>query len=426
MNRRDLRATSARRDCLGTRACSLRRFARPPRPRAAEKGQAGERRLADLPLPARRPEHDRHLGPQARRPGRVPRRVQADRHQRPRHPESASTCRGWRSRWTSSRWSARSAITTPTTARPIITCSPATFPQAGFNPSLSPNNQRPAHGSIIARKLGRAARCRRMSACRKMHSERRLGLPRCQRPLRSSIDADPNCARISRCPTSCRRRRSSRPARRIGKQLLAKVDRFQQAAEAQANRDAQTVSVFQQKAFDLMTSPEAKQAFDIHAEPDKLRDEYGRNSLGQSCLMARRLVEAGVRCVTIDHSNWDTHDDNFDIAQEAPAARARRRPVDAVPRPGRARPARKTLVVVTGEFGRTPRINKDAGRDHWGPAFTVALAAAASREAASSASPTPGPSGRPQPYGPKTWPPRSITAWGSTPTKNSTRPKAGR
>src|SRR5581483_6081007 len=81
--------------------------------------------------------------------------------------------------------------------------------------------------------------------------------------------------------------------------------------EARANQDAQTVSVFQQKAFDLMTSPEAKKAFDIHAEDDKLRDEYGRNNLGQSCLMARRLVQAGVRCVTIDHSNWDTHDDNF-------------------------------------------------------------------------------------------------------------------
>ncbi len=122
-----------------------------------------------------------------------------------------------------------------------------------------------------------------------------------------------------------------------------------------------------------MTSPEAKKAFDIHAEPDKLRDEYGRNSLGQSCLMARRLVEAGVRCVTIDHSNWDTHDDNFTHAEAATAALARRRPVHALPRPGGRGLLDSTLVVVTGEFGRTPRINKNAGRDHWGPAFTVAL-----------------------------------------------------
>src|SRR5262249_58564584 len=132
-------------------------------------------------------------------------------------------------------------------------------------------------------------------------------------------------------------------------------------------------STFQRKAFERTTSPAAKQAFDIHAESDKLRDEYGRNSLGQSCLMARRLVEAGVRCVTIDHSNWDTHDNNFKTLKGSllPALDgglstlfrdlASRSMLDS------------TLVVVTGEFGRTPRINKNAGRDHWGPAFTVAL-----------------------------------------------------
>src|SRR3954452_16132327 len=122
-----------------------------------------------------------------------------------------------------------------------------------------------------------------------------------------------------------------------------------------------------------MSSPQARQAFDIHAESDRLRDAYGRNTLGQSCLMARRLVEAGVRCVTIDHSNWDTHDANFttlkrqllpwldsgvsalftDLAQRGLLG--------------------STLGVITGEFGRTPRINKNAGRDHWGPAFTVML-----------------------------------------------------
>jgi uncharacterized protein (DUF1501 family) len=143
--------------------------------------------------------------------------------------------------------------------------------------------------------------------------------------------------------------------------------------EARANRDAQAVSVFQRKAFDLMTSPAAKKAFDIHAEPDKLRDEYGRTSLGQACLMARRLVEAGVRCVTIDHSNWDTHSDNFRTLKR-----------DLLPALDGALSTlfrdladrgllNSSLVVVTGEFGRTPRINKDAGRDHWGPGFTVAL-----------------------------------------------------
>ena len=122
-----------------------------------------------------------------------------------------------------------------------------------------------------------------------------------------------------------------------------------------------------------MTSPEAKKAFDIQAEPDKLRDEYGRNTLGQSCLMARRLVEAGVRCVTIDHSNWDTHDDNFATLKrqllpwlDAGLSTLFRDLADRGL-------LETTLVLVTGEFGRTPRINKNAGRDHWGPAFTVAL-----------------------------------------------------
>ena len=155
--------------------------------------------------------------------------------------------------------------------------------------------------------------------------------------------------------------------------LLRQLDRYQRAVETRANQHAQAVSDYQREAFNLMTSQAARRAFDIHAEPERLRDDYGRNSLGQCCLMARRLVEAGVRCVTIDHSNWDTHDNNF--------ATLRR---DLLPALDGALATlfrdlsergmlSKTLVIVTGEFGRTPRINNNAGRDHWGPAFTVAL-----------------------------------------------------
>ena len=155
--------------------------------------------------------------------------------------------------------------------------------------------------------------------------------------------------------------------------LLAQVDRFQRGAESRANTKAKTVSVFRQKAFDLMTSPATKKAFDIHSEDDKLRDEYGRNSLGQSCLMARRLVETGVRCVTIHHVDWDTHDNNFvtlkrDLLPHLDGAMA------TLLRDLSDRGLlKKTIVMVTGEFGRTPRINKNAGRDHWGPGFTVAI-----------------------------------------------------
>jgi uncharacterized protein (DUF1501 family) len=164
---------------------------------------------------------------------------------------------------------------------------------------------------------------------------------------------------------------SSRLAAR--RELLTAVDRFQRQAEVQANSTARNVSVFGQKAFDLMTSPAAKQAFDIALEPEKLRDEYGRNTLGQSCLMARRLVEAGVRCVMIDHSNWDTHYDNFTVLRsqllpkfDAALATLFRDLADRGL-------LQTTLVLVSGEFGRTPRINKDAGRDHWSKCFTVAL-----------------------------------------------------
>jgi hypothetical protein len=245
------------------------------------------------------------------------------------------------------------------------------FPTAGFNPGLKPNNQRPAHGSIIARKLGPRGPVPPYVCLPKMHpSAGPAYLGAAAAPF--VIDADPNAPDfavpdIVPPPVLAASRLDAR------RELLARMDRFHQTAEARANRGAQAVSVFQQKAFDLMTSQAAKKAFDIHAEPEKLRDEYGRNSLGQSCLMARRLVEAGVRCVTIDHSNWDTHDNNFNTLKDSllPVLDgglttlfrdlAERGLLD------------RTLVVVTGEFGRTPRINKNAGRDHWGPAFTVAL-----------------------------------------------------
>lgn len=245
------------------------------------------------------------------------------------------------------------------------------FPQAGFNPGLSPNNQRPAHGAVIARKLGPRGGVPPYVCLPKMH-------PSCGSAYLGStvapfvIDADPNAPDfavpdIVPPPVLAADRLEAR------RDLLRQLDRFQQAAETRANRHAQAVSDYQREAFNLMTSPAARRAFDLQAEPTRLREEYGRNSLGQSCLMARRLVEAGVRCVTIDHSNWDTHDNNFatlrrdllPIFDAGLAALFR----DLADRGLLA----TTLVVVTGEFGRTPRINRNAGRDHWGPAFTVLL-----------------------------------------------------
>ncbi len=245
------------------------------------------------------------------------------------------------------------------------------FPQAGFNPTLIPNNQRPSFGSIIAKKLGPRGAVPPYVCLPKVHASfgsAYLGAGAA--PF--GIDADPNAPDFSVPnivpPLSVAGARlDDRHA------LLGELDQFQKSGEAAANRAAGTIGVYQRKAFDLMTSADTKRAFDIHAETPKTRDTYGRHSLGQSCLMARRLVEAGVRCVTIDHSNWDTHDNNFGVLKKtllpqfdtAIAALfsdlAARGMLDS------------TLVLVTGEFGRTPRVNKNAGRDHWGPSFTVLL-----------------------------------------------------
>jgi uncharacterized protein (DUF1501 family) len=247
------------------------------------------------------------------------------------------------------------------------------FPGPGFNPNLNPNNVRPSFGSIIAKKLGRenAAGVPPYVCLPQMHNSAGAAyLGATCAPL--SVEADPAAPDFSVPdlvpPLSLA---ASRLENR--RALLKEVDQLQKSAEVAANSRAKTVNVFRQKAFELMTSPAAKQAFNIHAESDKLRDEYGRTTLGQSCLMARRLVEAGVRCVTIEHSNWDTHDGNFKTLRN-----------DLLPQldPGVSTLFRdladrgmlaKTLVIISGEFGRTPRINKNAGRDHWGPSFTVAI-----------------------------------------------------
>jgi uncharacterized protein (DUF1501 family) len=245
------------------------------------------------------------------------------------------------------------------------------FPAAGFNPGLNPNNQRPALGSIISRKLGPRGAVPPFVCLPKQHpSTGPAYLGASAAPF--VIDADPNAPDFvvpDVLPPAVV------PADRLDDRrgLLQRLDRYQKANESRANAAAGAVGVFRQKAFVLMTSADAKRAFDIHSETAKLRDEYGRTSIGQCCLMARRLVEAGVRCVTIDHSNYDTHDDNFKTLRGGllPNLDAA---LSTLFRDLEDRGLlQSTLVLVTGEFGRTPRINPRAGRDHWGPAFTVAI-----------------------------------------------------
>lgn len=133
------------------------------------------------------------------------------------------------------------------------------------------------------------------------------------------------------------------------------------------------MDTFYQRAYSLLSSDKAREAFNIAAEPAKLRDEYGQNTAGQRMLMARRLVEAGVRLVSLTYGGWDMHNAiRNNIQRQMPdfdkAFAALIRDLD-----GRGL-LDSTLVMVSSEFGRTPKINNTAGRDHWPKVFSVALA----------------------------------------------------
>ncbi|HXG11484.1 MAG TPA: DUF1501 domain-containing protein [Gemmataceae bacterium] len=165
--------------------------------------------------------------------------------------------------------------------------------------------------------------------------------------------------------------------RRVGDRqaMLKELDDLSRLADKAAARGMKD---YRARAVDLLTSPATKKAFALHEEPSKLRDRYGRTTYGQSVLLARRLVEAGVRFVTVYYSRgisgWDTHKDNF------PTLKGSRLPqtdqtVSALLEDLEARGLlSETLVYWTGDFGRTPKINKDAGRDHWPPCQTVLMA----------------------------------------------------
>lgn len=130
---------------------------------------------------------------------------------------------------------------------------------------------------------------------------------------------------------------------------------------------------FYQSAYKLVSSKEAREAFNLNAEADAIRNEYGQHEAGQRMLMARRLVEAGTRFVSLTYGGWDMHAGiqkgierqvpNFDQAYSALIKDLDRRGM-----------LDKTLVMVSSEFGRTPKINKDAGRDHWPRVFSVVFA----------------------------------------------------
>jgi uncharacterized protein (DUF1501 family) len=133
------------------------------------------------------------------------------------------------------------------------------------------------------------------------------------------------------------------------------------------------MDTFYQRAYNLISSEKARAAFNINAEPAHLRDEYGRNAAGQRLLLARRLVEAGVRFVSLTYGGWDFHSGikAGTESQLPPFDQAFAALIRDLDRTGLLK---STLVMVSSEFGRTPKINGTAGRDHWPKVFSVVLA----------------------------------------------------
>ncbi len=163
---------------------------------------------------------------------------------------------------------------------------------------------------------------------------------------------------------------------------LAALEIANEQFNRRAGSDAvDSMNAFYERAFRLIGSPAAREAFDMNKEPDKMKNRYGRNQAGQRMLLARRLVEAGARFVTLSYGGWDHHQritvqmkrlmPAFDQGFAALLGDLDERGL-----------LDETLVMVSSEFGRSPKINGDAGRDHWSKVFSVVLAGGGIRRGA--------------------------------------------
>ena len=146
--------------------------------------------------------------------------------------------------------------------------------------------------------------------------------------------------------------------------------------EMQKSDKLGAMSTFYNDAYTMIASPKAQAAFDVNKEPVKLQEEYGKNQAGMRMLLARRLVEAGVRLVTLTYGSWDMHQNietAFSTRNGPELDQALARLLVDLDERGMLD---ETLVIVSSEFGRTPKINKDNGRDHHPRVFSTLLAGA--------------------------------------------------
>ena len=170
-----------------------------------------------------------------------------------------------------------------------------------------------------------------------------------------AVSSDPERARLERRYT-----------------MLADLENYQKAVEAPGVVKAR--DEFYEKAHGIITGPAAKKAFDLGQETEKTRERYGKNSLGQGCLLARRLVDAGVQFVTVTDGGWDTHTNNFKSLKDRLMPRVDRGLSALVEDLDARGMLDDTLVVWFGDFGRTPKVNPTAGRDHWSTASVALMA----------------------------------------------------
>jgi len=155
--------------------------------------------------------------------------------------------------------------------------------------------------------------------------------------------------------------------------VLRTVDTWQARMESSSSA-LEAADTFYQKAFNLVTAPNAKKAFDLSSEDPRIRDRYGKTSLGHGCLLARRLVEAGVRFVTVTDGGWDTHQNNFSSLKNRLLPKLDGAVSGLLQDLSDRGRLENTLVLVLSDFGRTPKVNPSAGRDHWSTAGIALMA----------------------------------------------------
>ncbi len=161
--------------------------------------------------------------------------------------------------------------------------------------------------------------------------------------------------------------------------LLEEIDtkfkKLDESADTVAGLDK-----FHQQALDILRADKTKKAFDLNAEPQALRTKYGTDGFGQGALAARRLIQAGVRFVTVSLGGFDTHGQNFQALKQRLLPSVDRTLATLIEDLSEKGMLKSTMVYCVGEFNRTPKINKNAGRDHWARSMAVFLAGGGIKE----------------------------------------------